>query len=80
MHPALDTTWIQILLLSMAREKFNRIYLYLVPVTNITALQLFAANQSLTLKPVTAARTNSFLIERNLEQDRVIEEGFPADG
>lgn len=51
-----------------------------MPVTNITALKRFAANQNLTPKRAKVARTNYLLIERNLEQDRLIWEGLPANG
>lgn len=52
--------------------------LFVMVVTII--MRRLAGNQSLTLKRATAAWTNSLLVERNLEQDRLIWEGLPADG
>lgn len=51
-----------------------------MPVTNITGPKQFAANESLKFETSNRPRTNSLLIKRNQELDRLIWEGLCADG
>lgn len=78
-HPALDT-YRNSLCQHLGENLITFYFICIVQVTNISALKRFAANQSLTPNRATASRTNSLLIERNLEQDQLIWKGLPADG